>query len=112
MESLMSNTRSPRALFFAMQGNFSAPSLAALLESGIEVAAVIVPASAVSRNKPVAIKRLERPRVVRSLLPLINTSAYASIVQTAWIRDIPVWEVSRLADPEAVATLAAYQPDI
>ncbi len=108
----MSNMPSPRALFFGMQGNFSAPSLAALLESGIEVAAVIVPASPVPGSKPAAIKRLERPRVVRSMLPLINTSSYPSIVQTAWIRGIPVWEVSRLADPEVVATLAAYQSDI
>jgi methionyl-tRNA formyltransferase len=112
MESLMSNSLSPRVLFFGMQGNFSASALAALLESGIEVAAVIVPASPIPGSKQPAIKRLERPRVVRSMLPLLNTSAYASIVQTAWIRGIPVWEVSRLADRETVATLTAYQPDV
>jgi len=110
MESLMSNSLSPRVLFFGMQGNFSASSLAALLESGIEVAAVIVPTSSVPGSN--AIKRLERPRVVRSMLPLLNTSAHASIVQTAWIRGIPVWEVSRLADPETIATLTTYQPDV
>lgn len=106
----MSNSLSPRVLFFGMQGNFSAPSLAALLENGIEVVAVIVPASPVPGSN--AIKRLERPRVVRSMLPLLSTSAHASIVQTAWIRGIPVWEVSRLADRETVATLTAYQPDV
>nr|MDQ2888393.1 hypothetical protein [Chloroflexota bacterium] len=105
----MSNSLSPGVLFFGMQGNFSAPSLAALLESGIEVAAVIVPASPVPGSKQPAIKRLERPRVVRSMLPLLNSSTYASIVQAAWIRGIPVWEVSSLADPETVATLATYQ---
>ena len=108
----MSNSLSPRVLFFGMQGNFSAPSLTVLLESGIEVAAVIVPASPVPGSKPPTIKRLERPRVVRSMLPLLNTFAHASIVQTAWIRGIPVWEVNRLADPETVATLMVYQPDV
>lgn len=108
----MSNSLSPRVLFFGMQGNFSSPSLAALLESGIEVAAVIVPASPVPGSRPPAIKHLERPRVVRSMLPLLNISAHASIVQTAWIRGIPVWEVNTLSDPETIATLTAYQPDV
>ena len=108
----MSISSSPRVLFFGMQGNFSAPVLTALLKNEVDVAAIIVPASPLPGSKPPAIKRLERPRVVRSMLPLINSSAYASIVQTAWIRDIPVWEVSRLADSETVAILKAYQPDI
>jgi len=116
MEGLMSNItsarRPPRALFFGMQGNFSAPVLIALLNSDIEVAAVIVPASPIPGSKPPAIKRLERPHIVRTMLPLASSSLHSSIVQTAWIREIPVWEIHRLANPETVATLTAYQPDV
>ena len=32
-------------------------------------------------------------------------------MQLAWQQSIPLWEVTRLADPQAVATLAAYRPD-
>ena len=116
MESIVSNItvkqHHPRALFFGMQGNFSAPFLTALLDSGIEVAAVVVPASPLPGSKPPAIQRKERPRFMRTILPLANTSLHSSILQTAWARELPVWEVQRLADPETLNTLAAYQPDI
>ena len=116
MESVVSNIVSkqgpPRALFFGMQGNFSAPFLTALLDSGIEVAAVVVPASPLPGNTLPAIQRRERPRFMRTILPLANASLHSSILQTAWARELPVWEVQRLADPETLATLAAYQPDI
>ena len=35
----------PRVLFLGMQGSFSSPSLQALVESGVEVCAVVVPAA-------------------------------------------------------------------
>ncbi len=112
MSNITSARRPPRALFFGMQGNFSAPVLIALLNGGIEVAAVIVPASPIPGSRPPAIKRLERPHIVRTMLPLASSSLHSSIVQTAWIREIPVWEIHRLANPETVATLTAYQPDV
>ncbi len=116
MESVVSNIVSkqhpPRVLFFGMQGNFSAPFLTTLLDSGIEVAAVIIPASPLPGSKPPAIQRRERPRFMRTILPLANASQHSSILQTAWARELPVWEVQRLADPETVATLVAYQPDV
>jgi methionyl-tRNA formyltransferase len=116
MESVVSNMtkqRPPRALFFGMQGNFSAPFLTALLDSGIEVAAVVVPAPPLpGNNKPPAIQKRERPRFLRTILPLANTSLHSSILQTAWTRELPVWEVQRLSDRETLATLAAYEPDI
>jgi methionyl-tRNA formyltransferase len=116
MESVVSNIiakpRPPRALFFGMQGNFSAPFLTALLDSGIEVAAVVVPASPLPGSKRTAIQRRERPRFMRTILPLANASLHSSILQTAWAQELPVWEVQRLADPETLATLAAYQSDV
>ena len=49
---------------------------------------------------------------MRTVLPLANASLHSSILQTAWAHELPVWEVQRLADPETLATLAAYQPDV
>ncbi len=112
MSNIVAKQRPPRALFFGMQGNFSAPFLTALLDSGIEIAAVVVPASPLPGNKPLAIQRRERPRFMRTILPLANTSLHSSILQTAWARELPVWEVQHLADTETLTTLAAYEPDV
>ncbi len=112
MSNIVAKQRPPRALFFGMQGNFSPPFLTALLESGIEVAAVVVPASPIPGSKPPPIQRRERPRFMRTILPIANASLHSSILQTAWAHELPVWEVQRLADTETLATLAAYQADV
>jgi methionyl-tRNA formyltransferase len=116
MQWAMSNNgspqRPPRVLFFGMEGAFSFPSLAALLASGVEVCAVIVPASPRPGHHIVPIQRREAPRVLRSTLPLVNSSLHTSIVQLAWQKRLPVWEVSRLGHIETVAILAAYEPDM
>src|SRR5438270_11065937 len=98
--------RHPRVLFFGMQSNFSIPSLTALLASGIEVCAVILPASPVPGLEPPAIRRREQARASRKMLPLVNTSLPPSIIQLAQARQIPVWEVNSLSDAETVSTLA------
>ena len=112
MSNIVLKQRPPRALFFGMQGNFSAPFLSALLDSGIEVAAVVVPASPLPGSKPPPIQRRERPRFMRTILPLANASLHSSILQTAWARELPVWEVKRLAATETLTTLATYEPDV
>jgi len=102
--------RSPRVLFFGMQSTFSTPSLVALLEQGIEVCAVAMPANPVpGRVTPV----IQRREVLggRSVLPMAHAAAQASIVSIARERQIPVWEVHDLAHVETRSTLAAYQPD-
>lgn len=119
MEDSMSNeivskqqNQRPRVLFFGMQGNFSSLSLQALLESNIDVCAVVLPASPVPGLDPPAIQRREQPRAMRSALPLLSTSLHPSIAQISWKHQIPVWEVHRLSDATTLSTLAAYQPDI
>ncbi len=112
MSNIVSKQHFPRALFFGMQGNFSAPFLTTLLDSGIEVAAVVVPASPVPGSKPPAIQPRVRPRSMRTILPLANASLHSSILQTAWAHEIPVWEVQHLAAQETLTTLGAYQPDV
>ncbi|SRR5690242_10547023 len=107
----MFSERRPRVLFFGMQSNFSIPSLTALLESGVEVCATVLPASPVPGLEPLTIRRREQSRTPRPMLPLRNTSLQPSVIQLAWTRQIPVWEVTNLSDAETVSTLASYQPD-
>ncbi len=112
MSNIVPARSAPRVLFFGMQGQFSSPSLAALLEQGVEVCAVVVPATPVPGMKLPAIRPLASPRLARSSLPLAHTSLYPSIVQIARTRQIPIWEVSRLAHAETVSTLTIYKPDM
>jgi len=113
---LMSNTaqtaRSPRVLFLGMQGNFSHPPLRALLEAGIEVCAVVIPAAQSPMQDQPAIRRREQPQTSRSMLPVLQSSLHASILQLAWKRQIPVWEVRRMNDPETINVFVRYQPDV
>src|SRR3989441_4203937 len=114
---IMSNTaqtaRSPRVLFLGMQGNFSQPPLRALLEAGIEVCAVVMPAVQSPMQQSLASMRLrERPQAARSGLPVLQSTLHTSILQVAWERQIPVREVQSLFDPETIATLAEYKPDV
>ena len=104
----------PRALFFGMQGSFSLPSLRALLESDIEVCAVVIPGDNGEgfSSDQLPLYRREPVHPAHSTLPVLNSSRESSIVQLAWQRKIPLWEVHRLSDPVTVSTLTAYQPDV
>src|SRR5690348_14835886 len=110
--NLSSLQRPLRVLFLGMEGMFSFPSLAALLASGVEICAVIVPASPGPDRLPPPIQQKEAPRVRRSMLPLVNSSLHTSVVQLAWQKHLAVWEVSRLTHAETINILAAYQPDM
>ena len=116
MSNSYSAKQRPSTLFFGMLGNFSLPALTALLESSIEVCAVVLPTTPVLGRATPALRLVEQPVFARRALPLAHTSqqasSHVSIAHLAWSRQIPVWEVSRLADPLTLATLAAYEPDI
>ena len=103
-------SRRPRVLFFGMQGDFSTPSLQALLANDIDVGAVVIPASTIPGKKQPAIQRREQPRGVRTALPLLNS--HPSIIELAWKQHKPVWEVRHLSDSTVYETLASYEPDI
>src|SRR6266481_6181977 len=110
----MSNSTSPpRIIFLGMQGNFSHPPLRAVLEADIEVCAVVVPAAqGLVQHELPAIRRREQHQAFRLPMTVLESSLHTSILQLAWERHIPLWEVQRLPDPETIATLAGYQPDI
>ncbi len=103
--------RPPRVLFFGMQGNFSLPPLRALLASGIEISAVVVPASFTPGIEQPAIVQREFPRRVRSVLPVLNSTLHTNIVQLAEQQRIPLLEVARMSDAATLSTLATYEPD-
>jgi methionyl-tRNA formyltransferase len=93
-----------------MMGAFSTPPLLALLENGVEVCAVVLPSRNTSSDSP-PIGRLEPPARVRSL-PVLSSTLHTSIVQIAWEHSIPVWEVSKMNDPETRALYASFKADL
>lgn len=102
----------PRVLFLGMQGNFSVPPLHALLQNGVEICAIVIPAASKPGSKQVPILRKDPPRLERSMLPMLNSSLQNNIVQLAWQHQLPIWEIARMSDPSVVTTLASYRPDI
>ena len=104
--------RSPCVLFLGMQGSFSYAPLLALLEAGIKVCAVVIPAEQGFGVELPAIQKQEQPPSTRSMLPVLNSSINASILDLARVRDIPVWKVRHLSNPETIKVLTVYQPDM
>jgi methionyl-tRNA formyltransferase len=113
----------PRVLFFGMEGIFSALPLQALLQAGIPVCALVVPAPPTPPTPSGRVQIPSRPplrrllapaqqRSARPLLPVVNSALTASPVALALGAGLPVWEVARLSVEETRATLAAYQPDL
>jgi methionyl-tRNA formyltransferase len=115
-QGLMSNTTQsstlPRVLFFSMQGRFSYAPLHALLEAGIQVCAVIIPAEQGFQIEQSAIQKQEQQPVSHSMLPVLNSSIHPSILDLAMERKIPVWKVRRLSNSETIKVLTAYHPDM
>lgn len=104
--------RPPRVLFFGMQSNFSLHPLKALLEQGIQVCAVVLPAPWNVSDNQVAIRRKEPVRMGHALLPLLHSSLHNTIIHLAETHHIPLWEVARLSDPTTVDALRQYAPDL
>lgn len=93
-----------------MQGILSLPPLQTLLETGVEVSAVVIPASRTA-TLPLP-RRVEPPRPAPSDLPIINSPVNPSIIHLAWAHQIPVWQVGPLAEPQTLALLAGLQADL
>lgn len=110
MSSYPSRERVPRVIFFGMQSNFSIPSLQALLESGVDVCAVVLPALVLPGSERRPIQRRNPSHLVRAPLSLLN-GATPSLLHIAWARGIPVWEVGQLGHADTLAALTAYRPD-
>ncbi len=108
----MAHAHLPRVLFLGMQGRFSYAPLRTLLEAGIEVCAVVIPAEQDYHLEMPAIQKQEQFPLSRSLLPVLNFSINSSILDVAREQNIPVWKVWQLSNPETIRVLTAYKPDL
>ena len=85
-----------KLIFFGMTGLFSKIPFERLLEAGITISAVIVPAEGPkTAGLP---RRVAPPQPQPDALPLLTPYLQESIVHRAWAHDIPVWEVGNLRD--------------
>ncbi len=98
----------PRVLFFGMQSRFSFAPFRSLLESGIQVCAVVIPAEQGFGEQLPAIQKQEKLSLSHSMLPVLNSS----LLDLAVKRNIPVWKVRQLSNPETIKILSVYQPDM
>jgi methionyl-tRNA formyltransferase len=104
----------PRIIFFGMPGSFSLPVFSTLLASNYEICAVVLPLRSVPGATILPLRLRSAPAAVkpaRFALQMADGDPLA-LLKLAWERDIPVWEVSRLAHPDTVAMLRSFQPDM
>ncbi|MFN8458926.1 MAG: formyltransferase family protein [Anaerolineae bacterium] len=97
-------------IFFGMQGVLSLPPLRALLEAGVEVKAVLIPAAGTVVASPPRL--VHPPRPAPTDLPILNPHLDYNIIHLAWEHGLPVWEVGSLAEPQTLALLAGLRPDL
>lgn len=90
-----------------MPGVFSLLPLEALLAAGADVCAVVV---AGGRPGAASMRPFQPPRPA-SLIPLATPYMERTVLQVAWERTIPAFQVSRF-DSVAVEQFAAWQPDV
>src|SRR5215210_3170191 len=98
----------PRVIFIGMLNQFACAPLVALLDAGIEVAAVVVPANTSGGPAVTRVVPAQQP----SHLPIVNPYLARTIVHIAWECDIPTFEISRPGDPATLALFADLRPDV
>ena len=112
MSNVTQTAHRPRVLFLGMQGRFSYAPLRALIEAGIEVCAVVIPAEQGFEEELLPIQKLEQQPLSHSKLPVLNSTIHSSILDLAQARNIPIWKVRQLSNPETIKVLTVYQPDM
>jgi methionyl-tRNA formyltransferase len=100
-----------RIIYFGMFGPLSRLPLAAILDAGITVAAVVVPPQA---NAPqvVPLRQLIPPPSLPAKPVSLAALFKQTVVDLAWERGLPVLEVASLADTSVLDALASYRPDL
>ncbi|MCB0179796.1 MAG: methionyl-tRNA formyltransferase [Anaerolineae bacterium] len=99
-----------RILFFGMTGRFSIPPFEQLLNLGVDLCGVIVPAALPhSSDEP---QPVIAPPPPPTDLPLVDPYLAPNIIHRAWANDLPVWEVGSLSTPGTLDLLRGLQPDL
>lgn len=99
-----------RVIYLGMFGRLSAIPLARLLAAGVQVCGVVVPAPGGITDAPPILRR--EPIAQRVGIPLIKPLAQQTIVDLAWARAIPVFEISSPGASQTLTALAQLQPDL
>lgn len=93
-----------------MTGHFSIPPLERLLDLGVELSGVIVPA--VQPSSGDAPQPLFASPPPPTDLPVLNPYLAQNIIHLAWANDLPVWEVGSLSTPNTLDLITRLQPDL
>ncbi|MCB0163224.1 MAG: hypothetical protein KDI79_03290 [Anaerolineae bacterium] len=99
-----------RVLFFGMTGHFSIPPLERLLDLGVDLCGVIVPAALPHSDG--APQLLSVPPSPPTDLPVINPYLERNIIHLAWVNNLPVWEVGSLSMPKSLELMTRLKPDL
>lgn len=94
-----------KVVYFGMRGQFSRIPFEHLLEADIDIEAVVVPGA--GSGPPVCELT---PPPSQSELALQTRFLMPTVVQRAWERGIPVFEVGGLTAPAVYEVLAGYEP--
>jgi methionyl-tRNA formyltransferase len=94
-----------RVIFCGTLCTFSTAPLRLLIEAGHDLCAIVIPTDRSISGRPIA--PLSPPRL--TAIPLVESTSAPSIVSLAWEREIPVYQVNRLAAAETLDTLAQLQ---
>lgn len=103
--------RGPRAIFFGLNCRMSLVPLVTLIERGVEIRAVVLPASHV-HGRPASPISSAIPRTSRAFLPLAVPGRSETIDQVAARHGIPVLQVGSLRHPMTIDALRALEADL
>ncbi|MBM4423184.1 MAG: hypothetical protein FJ030_07300 [Chloroflexi bacterium] len=98
-------------IFMGLFGELSRRPLAALLDFGANVRAVIVPAARTDPDPiPLDPPHIDLPDL--DFVPLVSKYIAPSIVTLAWERGIPLIAIGDFSRPAAREAIAAFEPDL
>jgi methionyl-tRNA formyltransferase len=103
--------RRPRVIFFGIRCRMSLVPLVSLVERGVEIRAVVVPATRV-HGRPVSPISSAVPRMSRAFLPLAVPGKSETIDQVAARHGIPVFQAGSLRHPMTIDTLRTLEADV
>lgn len=102
----------PRVLFFGLPAGASAAVLAALMEGGIDIAGVVIPAATVPHLLPATPPPIAAlPPPVANSMTLLGPAAPAGTLAVAWAAGKPTMAAHDLAHEETLAALSALGAD-
>ncbi len=103
--------RRPRVIFFGIRCRMSLGPLVSLIERGVEIRAVVIPAPRV-HGRPVSPISSAIPRMSHAFLPLAVPGKSETIDQVAARYGIPVLQAGSLHHPRTIDTLRALEADV